>query len=728
MDDYEDPEVLAFLSRFTDDQIVSGEAARIMEEEAAKREAQRIAAAQPKPPEKKEIRFSNPNNEPKSKPVFAFKRIPISTPSPKQQPSVAVRSPTVTTANRVPTQQPQQLKSQATIAASILRILPPCANSIKKIKTEDKKDPVAVFIKQEKLSSPSPPPRNRDTKIPDQESVAADDILNAGLGEDPRLGSLWKEVMGDEDDDELDQDQVEILTASEEGFNIFITGEAGTGKSRTIKAIVKRLRRSGKVVYQVAPTGVAAANISGMTVHCYAGISGSDRPPYSCKPLEARQRMMETDTLIIDEISMVDNHMLPGLDLLFRQTRNKMNQPFGGIQVIAVGDFAQLKPVDAKKKRAAEEMAKIEARKSYGPSESGVTWGGNKKKEYMKFKDIITDPDQDITYCYHSKAWRHVCHKFFILDRIYRQSDPKFLRLLNEIRQGQLSRDAIELLESRRLCHVQGIRLSDGSLPTDYTVLYSRRADVDNYNTKMLNSIQSDLGYTYKALDRVLIDKLAFLINQFPVPESIWIKAGARVMLKKNITRTMVNGLRGTVIGFSEVFVKQRSSPLFRPIEGCILSGATRDMTDNPLRRDYKVPTTGGESVGIPSNCKITSFCPRKILDTIPLPGSKKDGADLGETDPDLWDYELVSAQRIAALRASGFYPLPVVHFENGEVVTMIPIEWCIEDQKKISKKRKAELAKALGPDAATSTESSSPDRVKLASRVQVQFFNFLPN
>lgn len=472
-----------------------------------------------------------------------------------------------------------------------------------------------------------------------------------------------------------------------------------------IKAVEKRLKSLGKTVYKVAPTGVAAANVGGMTIHTFAGISGSDKPPYSVKSPEARLRIKSADTLIIDEISMVDNHMLPGLDLLCRDIRCAMGQPFGGMQIIAVGDFAQLKPVDAKKKRAQEEKAKAEMRRANGHDFSS-NWTENKRKGYNKHRDILTDPEEPVTYCYNSKAWKLVMHKFFILDRIYRQTDANFLRVLNEIREGQLSEEARMILESRRLCNVPGSMAPDGSLPSDYTALYSRREDVEQYNRRMLMKLEGDVGYTYKALDRTLNPSLDFLVNQFPIPESIWMKVGARVMLKKNIctTKGMVNGLRGEVIGFCELFAKDCDTPLFRPIEGCVMPRATADLTPEPLSRYYEVPN--GPSVRAPAGCKSGSFCPRKILDKIPLPGSKRDGAELGETDPDLMRYELVSSARINSLKMNAFFPVPVVHFENGEVVAMLPIKWAVEDERKISKKRMA--------------EGEQSPRVELASRVQV--------
>lgn len=488
---------------------------------------------------------------------------------------------------------------------------------------------------------------------------------------------------------------------------------AGCGKSRVLKAIVKRLTKLNRCVFQVAHNGVAAANIGGMTIHSYAGLSGTARPPYSCSNLDARERIKMTDTLIIDEISTVDNHMLDGLDLLFRTVHKKMHEPFGGVQIIAVGDFAQLKPVDDKKKRKQEESAKHALHKQEASNpESGLSYDQHaRRREYLQYKDVLTDPEADVMYCYKAKSWKLVCQKFYIFDKIYRQSDPRFLNLLNEIRNGELSESGRMLLESRRLCNVPPEMLENGHAPRDFTMLFSRRADVMRYNSRQLDSIDTDAGFCYQALDRALNEKLQFLISQFPVPEKLWLKVGARVMLKKNITRTMVNGLCGTVIGFSEIFVKERSSPLFRPIEGCILPRATANLTADPVRPNYQLPDDL-ESVEIPADASGNSFCPHRILATIPVPGSKRDGANLGSTDPELQEFEIVTDQRIRVLRANGFFPLPVVHFENGEVVTVMPIEWCVEDQRRrVSKK---------AIPGAEEYQKGVPERVKLASRVQI--------
>jgi ATP-dependent DNA helicase PIF1 len=130
------------------------------------------------------------------------------------------------------------------------------------------------------------------------------------------------------------------------GRNVFFTGSAGCGKSTVLKAAVRELRNRGKKVRIVAPTGRAAVDIGGQTIHAFAGIT-----PDSLKlPLEKLraishgrilyERFKETEVLIIDEISMVENHLLERLNAMLKASRD-IDKPFGGIQVVMLGDFYQ---------------------------------------------------------------------------------------------------------------------------------------------------------------------------------------------------------------------------------------------------------------------------------------------------------------------------------------------------------------------------------------------------
>ena len=155
--------------------------------------------------------------------------------------------------------------------------------------------------------------------------------LTVARADEPDLPPLLRPWECAEDLD-LDAFQLSIIKAAETGESMFITGLAGTGKSRVLRAIYQRLRLSQRLVFQVAPTGVAAANIGGQTIHSWCGISGAQRPPFTVtKKAEVLERVRQCDTLVIDEISMVDNHLLQGLHLLMCEIRRRpTTEWFGG--------------------------------------------------------------------------------------------------------------------------------------------------------------------------------------------------------------------------------------------------------------------------------------------------------------------------------------------------------------------------------------------------------------
>jgi ATP-dependent DNA helicase PIF1 len=133
--------------------------------------------------------------------------------------------------------------------------------------------------------------------------------------------------------------------------NVFYTGSAGCGKSTVLKAFVQELKQQGRNVVIVAPTGKAALEINGSTYFTFAGWT----PDHFKKPLEklkqgahgkfVQKRMREVDTLIIDEISMMENHAFERLNEVMKEARSNRLEAFGGVQLVVTGDFCQLPPV-----------------------------------------------------------------------------------------------------------------------------------------------------------------------------------------------------------------------------------------------------------------------------------------------------------------------------------------------------------------------------------------------
>jgi len=149
---------------------------------------------------------------------------------------------------------------------------------------------------------------------------------------------------------ELCQEQQALVDLILSGRNVFYTGSAGCGKSTVLKAFVRELRSRGKMVNIIAPTGRAALDINGQTFWTYAGWT----PLHMKKSLKdlkhaahgkfIRARLKKTNVLVIDEISMVENHHFERLNVIMQEARGD-NAAFGGVQLVVTGDFCQLPPV-----------------------------------------------------------------------------------------------------------------------------------------------------------------------------------------------------------------------------------------------------------------------------------------------------------------------------------------------------------------------------------------------
>lgn len=154
------------------------------------------------------------------------------------------------------------------------------------------------------------------------------------------------------EDYHLCEEQRQVMEMIDRGENVFFTGAAGTGKSTIVRAAMKYLRSLGKRIKPVAPTGLAAHLLGGTTIHVYAGWTATRDTFMSRLELKSsahgkkiwNRLAQETDVLIIDEISMVENFTFGGLECLLKAARGSA-QPFGGVQLIVTGDFYQLSPV-----------------------------------------------------------------------------------------------------------------------------------------------------------------------------------------------------------------------------------------------------------------------------------------------------------------------------------------------------------------------------------------------
>jgi energy-coupling factor transporter ATP-binding protein EcfA2 len=234
----------------------------------------------------------------------------------------------------------------------------------------------------------------------------------------------------------LKAEQQKVVDLILQGHNVFYTGSAGCGKSTILKAFVKQLQLRGKRVKIVAPTNLAALNVGGVTTWSYAGWT----PDSMKKPLdklmqaahgkEIWERFDTTDVLVIDEISMVENLLFERLNYVMKASRGERygGGPFGGVQVIVTGDFCQLSPVKPFQYciGCGWEFERDHPR---NPKEYRC------ENKYCR-EDIFHDIDK---WAFRSKAWEECAFKHINLTEIHRQSDKKFISILQKIRTGMLA-------------------------------------------------------------------------------------------------------------------------------------------------------------------------------------------------------------------------------------------------------------------------------------------------
>ena len=274
------------------------------------------------------------------------------------------------------------------------------------------------------------------------------------------------------------------------GRSIFLTGKAGTGKTTFLKTIMEHSRKRPIVV---APTGVAAINAGGVTIHSFFQLPFSPYVPGAKVESkfdfgkEKRKIIASSDLLIIDEISMVRADLLDAIDAVLRRFREH-GQPFGGMQLLMIGDLAQLTPVVTPED---ERMLK---------------------------------PYYDTPYFFGSKALQQIDYVTIQLSHVYRQQDESFIALLNEIREGHPSAEALSKLNSRSL--------TPGPSPKGEGSGYIRLTTHNNlanfYNESELQKLP---GRSYQYRAEV---KGTFPEYSYPTAETLVLKEGAQVMFVKN--------------------------------------------------------------------------------------------------------------------------------------------------------------------------------------------------
>jgi len=301
----------------------------------------------------------------------------------------------------------------------------------------------------------------------------------------------------------------ELLTAwdfvENTGRSIFLTGKAGTGKTTFLKMVVEQSRKRPIVV---APTGVAAINAGGVTIHSFFQLPFSPYVPGAKVESkfdfsrEKRKIIASIDLLIIDEISMVRADLLDAIDAVLRRFRDHM-LPFGGVQLLMIGDLAQLTPVVTPED---ERMLK---------------------------------PYYDTPYFFGSKALQQIDYVTIQLEHVYRQQDESFIQILNEVRNGHPSARALAELNSRV-----------GQANAQLAIRLTTHNNLANYYNE--SELQKLSGRSYHYHAEI---KGTFPDYSYPTAEMLELKVGAQVMFVKNDPsgeHRYYNGRIGRVMEASE--------------------------------------------------------------------------------------------------------------------------------------------------------------------------------
>lgn len=406
-----------------------------------------------------------------------------------------------------------------------------------------------------------PPPPTAVARAPARSPV--DDIAALLLGSPPRepertyAAAAPAPADGDEDVDlsSLSEEQRAVYDFVMQGKSVFFTGSAGTGKSHLLRIIIAGLkaaqRAAGKSdsVYITAPTGIAACNIGGTTLHSFAGIGQGNKTGMElAADLErshgaAAKRWKAAAVLVVDEVSMLDGFTFDKLELIARRVRHT-DRPFGGIQVVLAGDFLQLPPVASRR-----DAAPAASGRGRGFSRGGR--GGGSRAPHPTSIAAATAAaaagDTDMRFCFEADCWDKVLDAEIALTRVYRQKDPAFISLLNELRMGRVSAESERTLKSCGAV-VEDMEKRFGIKPTR---IFARNSEVDSTNDTELARCAGP-KFEYDARDEGMDPHLSALVSSCPAPARLELKRTAQVMLLKNLDseRGLVNGARGIVVDF----------------------------------------------------------------------------------------------------------------------------------------------------------------------------------
>ncbi len=320
------------------------------------------------------------------------------------------------------------------------------------------------------------------------------------------------------------------------GVNVFLTGKAGTGKTTFLRRLKER---SPKRMVVVAPTGVAAINAGGVTIHSFfqfplapyiPGGSFNTKDEKYRFSKEKKNIIRTLDLLVIDEISMVRADLLDQIDAVLRLHKDR-HRPFGGVQLLMIGDLSQLAPVV-------------------------------KDSEWTLLREYYRTP-----YFFGSHALQQTQHVTIELTHVYRQTDQIFINILNEVRENRLTAESLARLNGRVVesgkMMAEGFRPEDNCdlsslnfpLDSDGTIrLTTHNATANRYNEERMDALKS-VRFSYKAEVTG-----TFPESSYPAEEKLILKKGCQVMFLKNDSQgsRYYNGKLGVISAIDAEHIRVR--------------------------------------------------------------------------------------------------------------------------------------------------------------------------
>lgn len=409
---------------------------------------------------------------------------------------------------------------------------------------------------------------------------------------------------------------VEALEAlrlmDETSENVFLTGEAGTGKS-TLLQYFRQVTKKNVVV--LAPTGVAALNVGGQTIHSFCGF-GPDITLAKVKRTGSwspkKKLLAKVDAIVIDEISMVRADLLDCVDKFLQLNGPRGHIPFGGIQMIFIGDLFQLPPVE-----------KGFITQSHFSSSNPALFEGVDVDPDLAYGDGFAKPagSYESPYFFDSRVYRTTNFTHVSLRKMYRQQDEVFIEVLNAVRNNLATSRHLEILNAR--AHRENNKFSFEQYAIYLTPTNARARQVNNF---FLERLTTPLRTYRGRADGSFEDREA------PTDLDLQVKIGAQVMMLNNDQRKRwVNGTMGTITGIATAASRTESV------------GQSREAYLPPVLRS----ATQGESLGHVAQ-----------------------GVSLGASE---LSYEAVSDQ---PQHRSSTADAIVVELETGETVYVEPYTW----------------------------------------------------